>query len=414
MILNAPKRKTFTFFPAIFSLSFFLNLFSWTFKLPPLPKLPLGMFRRPTLPPSIFPTPKPTTTPPTMPTPTTGLTPTLTPTLILLPSITPTIIPTLIQTLTPTMTPPTPSPTTTGSWPIQSVSSMKETKDRICGQRDQTFIDRWVDKAKELGANYVAVETPYDNPTCDNSVNYTWKWVNAIRSRGLKVWHRHMPLAFEGIYDTPKAKGDYLTMIDDYIKNNWGMFREGDIFTPIPEPQNGGVGGVTYCAYGICIFDNQEHFNRWLREAIDAANNAFDQIGLGRKIKIGYFGFDGFVTWGSNNPDWQGILEDATIQKMGNVTIDHYPELIGQTMEQGLDEVMAKYPGLPIIIGEWGSAGNGDIEQQVRNSLGAAKRPSVVGFNYWHLGMGGNEALINEDFSNRPQYDEVQGFFKIN
>ena len=312
------------------------------------------------------------------------------------------------------MTPPTPSPTTTGSWPIQSVSSMKETKDRICGQRDQTFIDRWVDKAKELGANYVAVETPYDNPTCDNSVNYTWKWVNAIRSRGLKVWHRHMPLAFEGIYDTPKAKGDYLTMIDDYIKNNWGMFREGDIFTPIPEPQNGGVGGVTYCAYGICIFDNQEHFNRWLREAIDAANNAFDQIGLGRKIKIGYFGFDGFVTWGSNNPDWQGILEDATIQKMGNVTIDHYPELIGQTMEQGLDEVMAKYPGLPIIIGEWGSAGNGDIEQQVRNSLGAAKRPGVVGFNYWHLGMGGNEALINEDFSNRPQYDEVQGFFKIN
>jgi hypothetical protein len=97
---------------------------------------------------------------------------------------------------------------------------------------------------------------------------------------------------------------------------------------------------------------------------------------------------------------------------MGNLTIDHYPELIGQTMEQGLNEVMAKYPGLPIIIGEWGSAGSTSVEAQVRNSMGAAKRPGVVGFNYWHLGPGGNEALINEDFSNRPQFDEVQSFFK--
>lgn len=319
--------------------------------------------------------------------------------------------------ITPTSTPtatlkPTISPATSGSWEIQSVSSMKETKDRVCGQRDQAFIDRWVDKAKELGVNYVAIETPYDSPACGNSVDYTWKWINSVRSHGLKVWHRHMPLAHEAIYDTPKAKSDYFNLISNYIKANREMFREGDIFTPIPEPQNGGISGVSNCTYGICQYDNAAHFNRWLRDALDVSNTAFSEIGLGGKLKIGYYGFDGFITWGSNNPDWDGIIEDITIQKMGHLAVDHYPELIGQTMKQGLDELQAKYPDLPIIISEWGSAGAGDVQQQVLNSMGAAKRPGVVGFNYWHMGMGGNEALINEDFSNRPQYDEVQSFFK--
>jgi hypothetical protein len=131
-------------------------------------------------------------------------------------------------------------------------------------------------------------------------------------------------------------------------------------------------------------------------------------------MKIGYFGFDGFIAWGSNNPDWNGIIEETTIQKMGHIAIDHYPELIGQTMEQGLNELQAKYPNVPIILSEWGSVGSTNLEQQVLSSMGAAKRPGVVGFNYWHMGMGGNEALINGDFSNRPQFDEVQSFFKGN
>lgn len=288
---------------------------------------------------------------------------------------------------------------------------MKESKDRICNQRDQAFIDQWVDRAKELGANYVAVETPYDSPSCGNSVDYAWKWINAIRSRGLLVWHRHMPLSHEAIYDQPKLKSDYFNLISSYIKSNRDMFREGDIFTPIPEPQNGGISGITYCAHGVCQYDNAADFNRWLRESLDVSEQALTEVGLGGKLKLGYFGFDGFIAWGSNNPDWNGILEDATIEKMGHIAVDHYPELIGQTMDQGLNELQARYPGVPIILSEWGSTGDSNLEGQVISSMGAAKRPGVVGFNYWHLGMGGNEALINEDFSLRPQYDEVQSFF---
>ncbi len=314
-----------------------------------------------------------------------------------------------IPTVTPTIAP---TPINSGkTWDIQSVSSMKETKDKICGQDDPTFIGKWLDKAKELGVNYVAVETPYDNPSCGNSLAYTKAWVDAIRARGMKVWHRHMYITFEGIYGANKSKADYLTMISDYIKNNPSLFAAGDIFTPQPEPQNGGIQGFTGCDQGVCQYSSIADFNKWLRDAIDTSNQAFSSIGLGGQMKVGYYGLDGFVVWGCNNPDWHGILEDATVQKMGNLTIDHYPELIGQTMNQGLNDLQAKYPNVPIIIGEWGSAGTTDVEQQVQNSMGAAKRPGVVGFNYWHMGMGGNEALINSDFSNRIQYKDVQSFF---
>jgi hypothetical protein len=325
------------------------------------------------------------------------------------PSITSIPSPTRIPTLTPTAS-PIPA---NASWGIQSVSSMKETKDRICNQRDAAFIAKWVEAARELGVTHIAVETPYDNPACGSAVAYAKAWVDAIHSRGLKVWHRHMPLAFEGIYDVAKnASINYFPIMSAYITANPTFFREGDIFTPVPEPQNGGISGITYCPNNVCIFTGASHFNSWLRDAMTVSEAAFDFIGLGGKVKVGYYGFDGFVAWGDNNPDWHGILEDATIAKMGNITIDHYPEIVGDTMDNDLNELSAKYPNTPIVIGEWGTITGGDTEAQITASLQAAKRPNVIGFNYWHMGVGGNEGLINEDFSKNKQYDELQGFFK--
>jgi hypothetical protein len=290
---------------------------------------------------------------------------------------------------------------------------MKETKDRLCGQRDAAFIKRWVDSAADLGVNYISIETPYDSPSCGDTIVYTKRWIDAIRGRGLKVWHRHMPLAFEGIYETRKDPNvDYTKLISDYIKAHPDFFAEGDIFTPIPEPQNGGIRGVNYCSFGICVFSGASHFNSWIRTVMDESESAFTSVGLGGKMKIGYFGFDGYIAWGDNNPDWNGILEDETVEKMGNITIDHYPEIVGGTMETDLSELEARYPNIPIIIGEWGTITGSNFEQQVKTSMQASRRPSVVGFNYWHMGVGGNEELIREDFSLRSQYDEVRGFFR--
>ena len=298
------------------------------------------------------------------------------------------------------------------TWLIESIDAMKDTKDAVCSQRASSWITRWVKKAKELGANYVAISTPYENPSCGDSYVYTKKWIKIIRSQGLRVWHRHMPLAFEGIYATAKSQKDFLTLIYHYITENPDLFASGDIFTPIPEPQNGGIQGITYCASSVCQFSSASSFNQWLRSAMTTSVHAFNAAGI-TNIKIGYFGFDGFVAWGDNNPDWHGILEDATIKQMGNITIDHYPELVGDTMDNDLTELQTRYPGVPIIIGEWGTVTGGDVVQQVEDDMGAAKKHGVVGFNYWQFGPSGvGEPLINTDFSNRLQFATVQSFYK--
>jgi hypothetical protein len=317
------------------------------------------------------------------------------------------LLPSLIPTATPALV------AFHQSWPIQSVSSMKETKDRICTQRSKAFIEKWVDTAKDLGVNYIAVETPYDSPSCANAVTYTKLWISVIRSRGLHVWHRHMFTSFEGIYSATKDPNkNYLQMLAEYIKANPDEFAPGDIFSPTPEPQNGGINGVTACLQNICMFSSAKDFNQWLRDAMDVSTAAFQSIGLGGQMKIGYFGFDGFVTWGNNNPQWQGILEKATVQKMGNITIDHYPEAVGDTMAEDLDKLQKKYPNTPIVIGEWGTITQGNEVQQVMNSMGASKRKNIIGFNYWQMGVVGNEALINDDFSHKPTFDVVKGFYK--
>ncbi len=298
-------------------------------------------------------------------------------------------------------------------WPIQSVSSMKETKDKICNQDTEEFITQWVDKAKKLGVTYISLETPYDNPQCGDALAYTKTWIRIIRSRGLSIWHRHMPVTFEGIYNSKKLDGvDYLAQIKKYIIDNKEDFQQNDIFTPIPEPQNGGIAGITHCTHDVCQFADPAQFNRWLRSAMDVTENTFAEIGLKDQINIGFFGFDGFIAWGDNNPDWDGILEDETIERMGNITIDHYPEVVGSTMEEDLNELQALYPNVPIVIGEWGTIGEGNLKEQVKSAMSAAKRPNVIGFNYWNLGIGNNESLINEDFSEREHFATVQSFFE--
>lgn len=316
------------------------------------------------------------------------------------------------RSVIPSDEPPITTPANTRKWQIRSVSSMKETKDRVCNQRDALFIAKWTQTAKELGVNYVAVETPYDNPSCASSVTYTAKWVDAIRRQGLNVWHRHMPLAFEAIYNTPKRVDDYIPMIVSYIKTNPTLFGPNDIFTPIPEPQNGGIKGITYCQNDLCQFENKEAFNAWLRRAMTESKAAFAAIGK-PGVKVGYYGFDGFVAWGHNNPDWEGILEDETVKQMGNITIDHYPEAVGTSMTNDLKELAAKYPGVPIIIGEWGATAGGDTVASVKQNMGAAAaNPAVTGFNYWHMGVGGNEALIEDNFTKLAAYSEVQKYFR--
>lgn len=323
-------------------------------------------------------------------------------------------------TPTPSPTPsPTPVPTT---WPIQSFDVMKYSKDVVCAPPSDAFIATQAKRAKDGGANYIAISTPYDDPSCASALTLTNKWIAAIRAENLKVWHRHMGLSFEGIYSTPKAKAlnAYTQQIVGYIYMNQSQFEDGDLFTPTPEPDSAGINGVTYCGNpALCAFSSSSEYNLWIQKTQTAVKAAFAD--LGKNVKVGYYGHSGFIVWGENNPDWQGqsFLTQATVTSMDNViTMDTYPESYsGGTMAASLNGAHTKWPSATIVIGEWGTitaTNSAQAQSQINASMGASKpsvRSYVTGFNYWHLGPGGNEGLLNNDQSIKPQYTDVSDFY---
>jgi len=324
------------------------------------------------------------------------------------PSSTAIIIPTSADTPQPIIM-PTPADQ---SWPIQVVDSMKETKDRVENQRDDDFVNKWMDAASELGVTHVAIDTPLDNPKGEDSIDYTRRWLNAARKRSLLVFHRHMPLTAEGIYDRKKNPDvDYLKMVEDYVIQHPDFFREGDIFS-VPEIQNWGIKGGTYCPQDVCIFDSRESYNTFIRDLASVAETAFAGIDLKDKVKVWGHGFDGFVTAGLDNPDWEGksFIEPATMLAMDNVlSLDHYPNPSAK-METDLEIIRNVWPQALLFISEWGTI-HGESVSEMRKVLEIFQRYPVIGINYWHMGMGGQEALLEDDFSKTDRFEELKAWF---
>lgn len=315
-----------------------------------------------------------------------------------------------------TSTPPTPTP----PWAIQSIDVMKYTKDNICTQSSTSTINTMLQNVVDLGANYVSISSFYDNPTCANSLPYLTKWVTLARAKGLKIWFRMKDLSFEGDYSTTKAVSPdgnrHKTTMTNWEVANAALIHSGDIFTPFAEIQNGGVNGITYCGQpNVCQFTGASDFNSYIRSV-----QATSISNLPAGVLVGYYGFDGFIVAGLGNADHQGTtyLETATINAMGEVTLDHYPESIGHTFAQDLPIIHTALASstLPLIIGEYGTINAGNQATQV-NQINIElppliADPTVKGFNYWNLGPAGGEALINNDFTIRPGWTTLKSYFQ--
>lgn len=320
--------------------------------------------------------------------------------------------------------------TSNPTWVLQSVDLMKYTKDVVCGtQPSDTFIANSISRAVELGATHVGIATPYENPTCGSSRDLAVRWITAARAAGLKIWHRHAHLAFEGIYSTSKTKSPdgtrFHTATANWITANADLIAPGDIFTPEAEPQNGGIAGVTYCGNpSVCQFSSAADFNEWLRTAqlvskLALQANGFDvatTLGDSNGVFVGLYGFDGFVTWGNDNPDHVGTskLEASTVAAMDNIiAIDHYPS--AQSMATDLDEAHAMWPNAQYVIGEYGTIGaTTETARQTaaEDAFSAfAARSWIKGVNYWHLHWS-NEGLLNTDFTKRANFTVVEGYYK--
>jgi len=330
------------------------------------------------------------------------------------------------------------------SFAIRSIDVMKQTQDAVCNPPSDEFIAKQIAYAINANATHIAISTPYDDPQCGSSELLTRRYIemvntmNEMLNTSLRIWHRHKPLGYEdhlAQYGVARLTDPdaVLPIIHDYIVNHPEFFREGDIITPVPEPQLGGIRNVNWCGNDdICLFDSDadtwgtavaestERFNTWLIDAVDTTKQALLEIGFeDDAVMVGMYGFDDYITTGDND-FWTGILTQESISAGDYITLDYYfaqDEDPNEVFSTIANEISSRYniDDPKICIGEWGTIHNEGADR-AREVMQAALDNGIDCFNYWHLGPGGiGEQLIDytEDGGLAPNsvYDVVKEMF---
>jgi hypothetical protein len=287
---------------------------------------------------------------------------------------------------------------------VRSIDTAKYSRD-LAGQMlgDQSFertITKQVQDISKTGANYIAIETPYD----EQFLPFLRIWVKAVRGEKLNVWFRGNFSGWEGWYDYPKIdRATHLQKMHQFILNNPDLFADGDIFTPCPECENGGPGDprTTGDIKGFRDFMYQEY--------------------LESQINFGKLGKKVLTNYNSMNYDVAALVMDKdTTQKFGGiVTIDHY---VKNPLDLSRDvDKLAKQTGGKIVLGEFGAPipdinGQMTIKQQaewINQALKElAQNKNILGLNYW-TSFGGSTALWDGPDQPRLAVSIIQEFYNL-
>lgn len=289
-------------------------------------------------------------------------------------------------------------------WQIKSVDTMKYSRD-LSGQvlSDSTFdmtIDTQVKAIAATGANTVAIATPYD----DKFVPVLGRWVTAARRYNLHVWFRGNFSAWEGWFgqDSNLTRDEHLKMTVSFIANNPNLFRDGDIFSPCPECENGGPGDPRK---GDVL-----GFRKFMIGEKQSCDSEFKKIGRG--VNCGY--------WSMNYDVAKLVMDSETAKAMGGtVVIDHYtktPDKLAGDISDLEDQSQAK-----IFLGEVGAPipdinGKMTDQEQADWLEGAlskvARDKQVIGLSYW-TSFGGSTAIFNDDGTPKPAAAILTKYFKM-
>jgi hypothetical protein len=359
-------------------------------------------------------------------------------------------------------------------WPRDADQQAAYTRDRI---------EPIVSEIEKLNANCVAISMPLnDVPGAGSALSFIEAWVRTIRAHNnMHVWYRLKHTGYNAFYDMPFILDPqfHTDVHYDFITQNPQLFEAGDIYTPNTEPfmgitvkdENGNdhtygtIKGVN--CYGIpaphqddCHFGSADEFNEYIVKFYDRTKEAFETIGKSG-VKVGYFGFDGYIAWGDDNPDWgpgkSVALYQETIKETGNaLAFDHqwkkpdsdmvstdyalirsfYKDdpTLWPIVEKAIDseketgrpspivtfaKIRAYFPDVELCIGEWGANEVYNTPDEVKEVLEAAYLFGIRCFNYWQVGPDGNEEngerLLKKDgdtLIELPIYSAVQDFYE--
>lgn len=91
-------------------------------------------------------------------------------------------------------------------WPVRSIDTMKTSRDKARAELNNPDFDTQIEKEltliKEIGANYVAIDTPYDK----EFLPFLKRWISLARKMGLKVWFRGNWSNWEGWFEYEKEE----------------------------------------------------------------------------------------------------------------------------------------------------------------------------------------------------------------
>src|SRR5579884_799054 len=233
---------------------------------------------------------------------------------------------------------------------VRSIDTAKYSRDMAMqALNDPKFdqvIDQQMTEIAQTGANYVAIDTPYD----EQFLPVLKLWVQAARDNNLHIWFRGNFSGWEGWFNYPKIdRPTHQRLLHDFITKNPDLFEDGDIFTACPECENGGPGDPRQTG-------DVDGFRKFMiSEYTDAENDFGNQ---GKKITTNY---------DSMNYDVARLVMDrSTTEQMGGVvTIDHYVS-DPRELTKNIDD-LANSSGGQIVVGEFG-APIPDINGQMNES----------------------------------------------
>lgn len=290
-------------------------------------------------------------------------------------------------------------------WQYQCIDTMKMSRDgaksEVLKKNLQQEVTREMTIIKNLGANCVAIDTPYD----EEFIPFLTAWVNGARKEKLHIWFRGNFSSWEGWFNYPKGMTtqDHLEKTTQFILAHPKLFENGDIFTPAMEAENGWGNGYVpptdYPAFRQFLID--EHTN---------AQEAFAKIG--KNVVTNWLSMSGGLA--------KDMLDAETIKALDNtVTIDHYvkdPQDMKSYIEYFTDNFHAQ-----VVIGEFGAPIpdiNGLMTTTEQTTFVDSifytlyqEHTNIYAVNYWTLNNS-STALLNENNSLKPIAAVVKQYYQ--
>lgn len=288
-------------------------------------------------------------------------------------------------------------------WQVRSIDTMKNSRDQARARLNDASYDRVIEAEvadiKSLGANYVAIGTPYD----DEFLPYLKKWVAAARKNDLKVWYRGTFSSYEGWFEYPKTMSpeQLLVASNKFITSHPELFEDGDIFDACPECENAGHWPQPR---------SDKQYNQFIQKKQTVLTEAFKEIN--KDVNVSYASIIGGRA--------KDVMDQPSFDALGKVVaLDHYavpPSNYGEYISYFKDKhdtkVLFSEVGAPIpdLHGEMNEEQQAEFMRQVFEQL-YAQHEQVIGINYW-VYNNGTTALASTKGVHRKVASVIEEYFK--